>query len=176
MWSLGNRTLTESNNTVGILNLIFVAVSVIAMLIYRRRARVFANEIDKNKISPSDYTIIATNFAKTDTVEDIKDFFIQHSLPNTKVEVKKVVPCYYISKYVELQRKKYDLEMKKIKTENTNDNVKKKEIEGQIDDINKQIQAFEDECETNIAEKFTGTVFVIYNRAQGNEYPFPNPA
>ena len=137
------------------------------MLFYRRRVRVIENLIDREKVSPADYTIMASNFARTDTLEDIKQFFTAKSLPNCTLEIKKVVLCYNLGNYMGMQTKKMNLELKKAKLQGKNESEKIKQLEQEIDDLAKQIDAFEKECETNLADKFTGTAFVVYQNSQG---------
>lgn len=167
--SLGNRSLDQTNQypLSGILNLIFALLGCISIVIYRRISNRTAEEIDRGNTTPSDFTIMATNFPKDATIEEIKNYFRSNSLPNCELDVKKVVPCYYIGDYVEMNQAKAKIETKIWSAQQKDDKDSITALEKEKKAIDEKIENFEKECADGFSSKFTGTVFVTYNRLQG---------
>lgn len=168
-FSLGNRSQTDPWNSDS-LNIMFVFLAMVSLLIYRKRANKTCDIIDKDNITPSDYTIMAENFPKETPITEIEEFFRYKSMPKCYVEIKKVVPCYFIGDFVEMNKQKHKLEAKIWAAQRRGEEEERKSLVKEMEELNKKIDAFEKECSQGLNDKFTGTVFVTYQKLKGNQF------
>ncbi|CAI2371223.1 unnamed protein product [Moneuplotes crassus] len=109
--SIGNHGITSSGfnksssiNTIIILNMIGTFIIFLGYRIYRCMSLRFASRIDEETITPSDFTVFATNIDRDTTKEDI----IQYLQREHQAEgINNVILCYDIEKPVKILRKKF---------------------------------------------------------------------
>jgi len=160
-YSLSNRHTEGDYTALNILNLIFVIIGLLLCYYYRRIQGMTADEADRGTITASDYAIIVKKIPLTENAESIKKFFEEKGRPHTKTTVKKVVLSYDIGSYISLVRRKNKLTIKKTKGGDL------ATIQPELDDIEKQLKAFESEIASATSKKFTGIAFVVFETEKG---------
>lgn len=154
------------------LNLLGSFALLIILNIFKFRHKSVEIEVDNNNISPSDYTVQVSELPLTEKEEDIKVFF-ENCIAKRKITVSKVTMAYQVENYIALKRKKDELisiqsnllssisfSQKYVISVNPKTLKKKNAVENDLVLIQKKIEAFEKECETNAGEKFCGVVFL----------------
>ncbi|CAI2372138.1 unnamed protein product [Moneuplotes crassus] len=109
--SIGNHGITASDftksssiNSIIVLNMIGTFIIFLGYRIYRCMSLRFASRIDEETITPSKFTVFATNIAKNTTKEEI----IQYLQREHQAEgINNVILCYDISKPVKMLRQKF---------------------------------------------------------------------
>ena len=72
-------------NVVIALNLGFIVILAVSATVYRNIQFRIIKRIDENNITPSDYTVMASNLPKDKTKEEIEEYLYSH-FDNIKIE------------------------------------------------------------------------------------------
>ena len=154
------------------LNLCGAFVLLIVLNIFKHRHKLVEIQLDNNNISPSDYTVQINELPVDQKEEDIKEFF-ETCVPNKKITISKLCMAYFVEEYVhwkmmkeELISKQSDIlshiqflgkKQKEIPTALAEKQIK---VDQELLDVQNKINQFERECETNVADKFCGVVYL----------------
>ena len=165
--------LFEIQSWVNLASMLVVITSLHYYRIYQKRS---AEEIDRDNISPSDYTIMISKLPKgkydEKLVENtVMEFWnrVPHEEGESKNIITKIVLAYNISEYVMLcrEKKKYFVEKrradhKKEKHGKLPKKYNELEINRKLVVLEEKIQTIKDEAKVGIASKTCGVAFVSF--------------
>lgn len=166
VFSISNRKVFTDHIEKGLNFFVFILLTILTVN-FRGRMKILVKDIDKNQITPSDYTLLFNGIPQGETEASIKDFFEEFALKKEKVEVYQVSLVYKIGEYVDWGVKKQNLLKQQAvlssKTKTTEINTKLDKIKAELTTLEGNMKKFELECKSNIATKFSGLVFVSFN-------------
>lgn len=159
-------------------NLVSMIVVIISLHYYRIFQKRSAEEIDRDNISPSDYTIMITGLPKGGYHEALVEKTVwefwnripqEQGYANKEDVITKIVLAYDIVEFVSLsrERKKLFLEKRRFDHERKNhgkktDELKIAEIQRKLNFIEDKIKKEEGDVESGIRNKTCGIAFVSF--------------
>ncbi|CAD8108585.1 unnamed protein product [Paramecium sonneborni] len=161
--SFVNKQLDDENKLIqSSLILASVIIVKILMVLIREKQHKIEYAIDKELLSPSDFTAIMNNLPKNDYNEkELKIALEQYCKefdPRNNYEVVKINIAYDIAQYVDKGRQKIQLEKQLEKSSYNN----REKLLKQIKEISKQQQKIEEEIENGSYQKTTQIAFITF--------------
>ena len=154
-------------------NLASMLIVIIILHYYRIFQKKSAEEIDRDNISPSDYTVMIKGFPKGKydekiVEESVMDFWnrVPHQEENQKI-ITKIVIAYDIAEYVNLCREKKKLSLEKRRADHMMKKhgkkfLKEEEIRMKLGVIEEKIRKQEEDVKSGIRTKTCGIAFVSF--------------
>ncbi len=160
-------------------NLASMLIVIVILHYYRIFQKRSAEEIDRDNISPSDYTVMIKGFPKGCDEKIVEETVMEfwNRVPNpeeNQLIITKIVLAYDIAEYVNLCREKKKLFLEKrradhIKEKHGKKDLKEEEIRMKLGVIEEKIRKQEEEVKSGVRTKTTGIAFVSF-RTQSSNY------
>lgn len=163
----GNLFETKSN-IVKIFNLVAMCLMIVYdMLFYFLSVRL-AKRIDKSTLTSSDFTIMFENIPRQMSQEAITKYLSEHGATNDNLQIQKVSMCYRLNELISVSRNEIKvirkiMNLEKDKSKNTVEIMNQKRF---LEQIQKKKEALVKKAEENMADLFSGVVFVTVEREE----------
>lgn len=168
--SLGNRDITDARILPQLMNLFFVLVMVFVTMLFKKFQKRVEIDCDQKEVTPADYTLYAQNFPKNVKISEIIEYVKDVAKEERAVNIKKIIPAYFIGEYIRLLRKKRKLIeiAHKLSLGKKVRGWTQESLDEDLTQVYLSIAEFEDECSTNLESKFTGCVFIVFDTEEGD--------